>query len=226
MTDSERAAPAARLRFRLPGQWFALDPRDEAAARERSRDIARSVVGTADDAALTRRRVQSGLDEAAAAARAASADMLLLCREIAPGVPTPIALTVHAPERVRMTPAAGTNPDRVMDVFEESLRAIGEAGLDTAVRLRIPGSTILRLHAVTPQLIEEGGERAVQNRLTARYWYTEPGEKSLVLVNLTTPLGDIPHAMLRFFDSIVEASSWASAEPSAEASADSRPDGR
>ncbi len=29
-----------------------------------------------------------------------------------------------------------------------------------------------------------------------------------LLVNMTTPLGDIPHAMLRFFDAIVAASSW------------------
>lgn len=216
MTGPERAAVAPRLRFQLPGQWFALDPRDEGAVRRRTREIARSVIGTADDAAATRRRVEAGLEDAATTARAASAELLLLCREIAPGVPTPIALTVHSPERVRMTPAAGTDPERVMDVFEESLRAIGDPDAATATRLRVPGTAVLRLHAVTPQLIEEGGERAVQNRLTARYWYTVPGEKRLTLVSLTTPLGDIPHAMLRFFDSIVEASSWAPADPHVE----------
>ncbi|MFT4233803.1 MAG: hypothetical protein QM607_02170, partial [Microbacterium sp.] len=160
-------------------------------------------------AVLARRRVEAPLEEAAAAARDADADILLLCREVATDVPTPVALTVHSPRRVRMTPAVGTDPDRVMAVFEASLAEIGEPDLETATRLSMPGSAVLRLHAVTPQLIDEGGEQVLQNRLVARYWYTVPGEKNLVLVSLTTPLGDIPHAMLRFFDSIVEASSWA-----------------
>lgn len=32
------------------------------------------------------------------------------------------------------------------------------------------------------------------------------------LVEITTPLGDTPHAMLGFFDAIVEAFSWSDAD--------------
>ncbi|WP_239640085.1 hypothetical protein [Microbacterium sp. B24] len=93
-----------QLRFRLPGEWIAVDPRDEQAAREHSAVIARELVGAADDAVLTRRRVQRGFDEAAAAAREASAHLLLMCREIAPRIPTPVTITVHTP--ITITPSA------------------------------------------------------------------------------------------------------------------------
>ncbi len=34
----------------------------------------------------------------------------------------------------------------------------------------------------------------------------------VALVQMSTPLGDIPHAMLRFFDTIVAGSSWGAAD--------------
>lgn len=208
--DTPTAAASPRLLFRLPGAWISIDPRDEEAARAHSAAIAREVVGPADDAALLRRRVRRGLEDAAEAAREASAHLLLMCREIAPGVPTPVAITVHAP--VTITPAVGTAGDAVMRAFEESLPHTSESDLETATRVDTAGSAVLRLHSVTPQLIEEDGESVVQNRLVARYWYTVPGVKQVVLVSMTTPLGDIPHAMLHFFDTVVHASSWGTAD--------------
>lgn len=71
---------------------------------------------------------------------------------------------------------------------------------------------MLRLHAVSTQLIQEDGASAEQKRLVARYWYAVPGHKQVALVHMSTPLGDIPHAMLRFFDAIVAASSWGAAD--------------
>ena len=198
-----------QLRFRLPGAWISLDPRDEDKARDHIATIAREVVGPADDAAVMRRRVQSGLDEAAAAARAASAHLLLLCREIAPGVPTPVAITVHTP--ITITPAVGSAPEAVMRAFEMSLPHTAEPDLETATRVDAAGSAVLRLHAVSTQAIEEDGQSVVQKRLVARYWYTVPDHKQVALVHMSTPLGDIPHAMLRFFDAIVAGSSWAAA---------------
>lgn len=202
--------PSPELRFRLPGSWISLDPRDEDATRVHIAEIARELIGTADDAVLMRRRVESGLGEAATAARAAQARLLLLCREVAPGVPTPVSITVHTP--VTLTPAIGTSADQVMRAFELSLPHTSEPDLETATRLEIADSAVLRLHSVTPQLIEEGDHAVAQNRLDARYWYTVPDSKQVVLVDIVTPLGDIPHAMLGFFDSIVTASYWAHAE--------------
>ncbi|KIC59506.1 hypothetical protein [Microbacterium hominis] len=205
-----RESVGPQLRFRLPGEWISVDPRDEDAARDHNASIARQIVGPADDAPLLRRRIQSGLDDAAAAAREASAHLLLICREIAPGVPTPVAITVHTP--ITVTPAVGTAPEAVMRAFELSLPHTGEPDLETATRMDAAGSAVLRLHAVSTQMIEEDGQSAVQRRLVARYWYTVPNSKQVALVNMSTPLGDIPHAMLRFFDAIVAASSWGTAD--------------
>lgn len=210
---SERLGP--QLRFRLPGEWISLDPRDEDAAREHSAQIAREIVGPADDAPLMRRRIQSGLDDAAATARQASAHVLLMCREIAPGVPTPVAITVHTP--ITITPAVGTAPDAVMRAFEMSLPHTGEPDLETAIRVDAAGSAVLRLHAVSTQVIEEDGQSTAQKRLVARYWYTVPDHKQVALVHMSTPLGDISHAMLRFFDAVVAGSSWADADAAEDA---------
>ncbi|MEO2135101.1 hypothetical protein [Microbacterium sp.] len=199
-----------QLRFRLPGEWIAVDPRDEQAAREHSAVIARALVGAADDAVLTRRRVQRGFDEAAAAAREASAHLLLMCREIAPGIPTPVTITVHTP--ITITPSVGTAAEAVMRAFELSLPHTAEPDLQTATRVDAAGSAVLRLHAVSTQLIEEDGASAEQKRLVARYWYTVPGHKQVALVQMSTPLGDIPHAMLGLFDAIVAGSSWSAAD--------------
>ena len=99
-----------------------------------------------------------------------------------------------------------------MRAFELSLPHTREPDLETATRMDAAGSAVLRLHAVSTQVIEEDGQSAVQRRLVARYWYTVPNSKQVALVNMSTPLGDIPHAMLRFFDAIVAASSWGAAD--------------
>lgn len=130
-----------------------------------------------------------------------------MCREIAPGVPTPVAITVHTP--ITITPAVGTAPDAVMRAFELSLPHADEPDLETATRVDAAGSVVLRLHAVRDQTTEEDGQTAVHRRLVARYWYTVPGHNQVALVQMSTPLGDLPHAMLRLFDAIVAASFWA-----------------
>lgn len=203
-------AASSQLRFRLPGEWISLDPQDAEASAHTAR-IARELVGTADDAAGARRRVRSGLDEAVSSAREARARLLLLCREIAPGIPIPVSISVHDP--VQVTPAVGTGAEQVMRAFELSLPHTSEPDLDTATRLALDGSIALRLHSVTGQEIEEDGQRVTQNRLAARYWITVPGTKQVALVSVATPLGDIPHAMLRFFDAIVAAAYWADPTP-------------
>lgn len=206
------AAPATSLRFRLPGLWISFDPRDEEEIRGQVEKIAREVVGPADDAAVLRRRVRDGLEDAAAAARAASAHLLLMCREVAPGVSTPVSLSVHTP--VPVTPAVGTTPDRVLAAFEAALPHTAEPDLETAVRVPAAAGEAVRLHALTPQVIEEGGQSITRMRLVARYWLPVPGAKQVVLVNVTTPLGDIPHAMLRLFDAMLAGAYWGGAASS------------
>lgn len=117
-------AAAPSLRFRLPGSWVALDPRDADTAHAHSARIAREIIGPADDAS--------------AAAREASAHLLLMCREIAPGVPTPVAISVHTP--VEVTPTVGTAPEAVMRAFTASLPHTAECDLETATRTDAAGS--------------------------------------------------------------------------------------
>ena len=76
--------------------------------------------------------------DASAAAREASAHLLLMCREIAPGVPTPVAISVHTP--VEVTPAVGTAPEAVMRAFTASLPHTAECDLETATRTDAAGS--------------------------------------------------------------------------------------
>ena len=110
--ESTRIAP--RLTFQLPGRWLAVDPRDRAAASLRIDEVVREVVGTADDAAIARRRLRDQLRTVVERAADASAHALFLCIEIVPDLPTPASLTVHAPAGMRMTPAVGTSADAVL----------------------------------------------------------------------------------------------------------------
>ena len=109
----------ARLAFALPGEWLAIDPRNEAASAGRVDAAVRDIVGAADDAALARRHLRDRLRAVVDAARASGAHGVFLCLEIAAGVRLPATLTVHAPSGMTMTPAVGTSagwPDVIVAV--------------------------------------------------------------------------------------------------------------
>lgn len=205
------APPAQRLRFRLIGSWYPVllgtddDPTLIPA-------LARDVIGKQDVDANVRAELARSLREAVAAARRGGAEAMFIGTEIRPGLPMSANLTVFPHSGVRMSPAIGSDPAAVMDVFEQSLRAIGDVDMNTAERLTIAGSEILRTHRledsdVPNELQPEGveGNRSVR-RLVVDYWYTVPETKDLLLVNFMTPMGDIAHVMLAFFDAIVRAS--------------------
>lgn len=196
----------ARLAFALPGQWLAIDPRDDAASAERVDAAVRDIVGSADDAALTRRRLRERLTAVVDAGRASGAHGVFLCLEVAPGVRLPVTLTVHAPSGMTMTPAVGTSADAVLTTLDRSLRAVGAAGADTATRVPAPGGGALRLH----RLVEEPDAADTPiRRLEADYWYPVPGAKRVVLASFATPLGHLHDRMLHLFDSIAATASFA-----------------
>lgn len=201
-----------RLTFQLPGRWLAVDPRDEHEARAQVTAIVRDLVGAADDAAIARRRLREAFDRAIAAAREARAHALFLCIEAVPGVSTPASLTVHAPERLRMTPAVGMSADAVLAVLREGLASAGSAGADTARRLDGPRASMLRTDRRFDETVREDGVEVTATRLEADYWYAVPGSKQVVLASFATPLGEIRNAMLSLFDSIALAASFG-AEP-------------
>jgi len=197
-----------KLTFQLPGRWLTVDPRDEQHAREQVEVIVRELAGVADDAALARRRLRQGFDRAIVAARDAEAHALFLCIEAAPGVALSASLTVHAPERLRMTPAVGTSADAVLGVLGQAFASSTSAGADTARRLDGPRASVLRTERQFEELVEEDGISVTAVRLEVDYWFAVPGSKQVVLASFATPLGEIRNAMLNLFDSIALAASF------------------
>lgn len=222
MSDQATTAPPAqRLRFRLIGRWHPvlLGEKDDPSLIP---ELSRAVIGKQDVDATIRAELTRSLREAVATARRGGAEAMFIGTEIRPGLPMSANLTVFPHPGIRMSPAIGTDAAAVIDVFEQSLRALGDVDMDSVSRLSIEGSEILRTHRVEMTAVEELGSDAtgteggpVVRPLVADYWYTVPGTKELVLVNFITPMGDIAHVMLAFFDAIVRAS-YFEAVPSAQ----------
>lgn len=167
-------------------------------------DFVAGVVGTRDVDATVRARLRRDLTAAIATAREGDAQAMFLATEIAPGLPMPVTLTVYAKPELRMSPAVGTAAGTVVDVLLESFELMRMPHLDTAARLSVPGSQIVRLHHVDEKPVPETPGLRVRT-LVADYWFTVPGSKHIAVANFSTPLGDIPRVMLDFFDSIVRA---------------------
>ncbi len=205
----------AELVFRLLGTWWRVDLTSDEAARTSAADIARGTLGAADQHATARRRMRDDLVSAAAAARAAHARLLLLQTELAPGDPMSATLTLYDDDRMRMSPAIGTSPDRVLRVLEESLPTIAPDLAPTAVRRAFTGGEVVRIHRIDETVEIENGQEFTQRRLVAQYWYPQPDSKHLLLAVFSTPLGDIPHTVLSYFDTIVEVSRFVTPVPAA-----------
>lgn len=203
------------LAFRLLGTWWRVDLDSDDAARASATEIARGTLGTADENATPRRRMRDDLVAAARAAREAHGRLLLLQTELAPGEPMSAVLTLFDDDRFRMSPSIGTNPERVLAVLEEALPRIAPEMAETAVRRPFADGEVVRAHRIDESVEVENGERFTQRRLVAQYWYPVPDSKKLSLVVLSTPLGDIPNALLAYFDAIVEVSGFRSAPETA-----------
>lgn len=197
---------APKLAFRLIGTWWPVDLESDEAASASASAVARGTLGTRDQEATARRRLRDDLVVAARTAREARARLMLLQTELAPGEPMSATLTLYDDDRVRMSPAIGTSPDRVLAVLEESLPTIAPDLAPTAVRRPFTDGEVVRVHRVDEVIEVEAGQEFTQRRLVAQYWYPRPDSKHLVLAVLSTPLGDIPHTLLSYFDAIVEVS--------------------
>ena len=197
---------APELAFRLIGTWWPVDLDSDEAASASASVVARGTLGTRDQEATARRRLRDDLVVAARTAREARARLMLLQTELAPGEPMSATLTLYDDDRVRMSPAIGTSPDRVLAVLEESLPTIAPDLAPTAVRRPFTDGEVVRVHRVDEVIEVEAGQEFTQRRLVAQYWYPRPDSKHLVLAVLSTPLGDIPHTLLSYFDAIVEVS--------------------
>ncbi|EPD85244.1 MAG: hypothetical protein BGN98_11675 [Microbacterium sp. 69-7] len=210
---SPDAAP--ELVFRLIGTWWPVALDSDENARASATDIARGTLGTADQNATPRRRMRDDLVDAARAARDAQGRLLLLQTELSPNEPMSAMLTLFDDDRFHMSPSIGTNPQRVLSVLEEALPTIAPEMAGTAVRRPFTDGEVVRTHRVDESVEVEDGATFTRRRLVAHYWYPVPDSKKLSLVVLSTPLGDIPNALLAYFDAIVEVSGFRSAPETA-----------
>lgn len=196
-----------RLHFRLPGTWHSVDLRGGAHSEASIKAVVRDVIGVADDRAHVRADLRSDLRRAVRAAQEAEARSMMFSTEIAPGSPLPVTLVVYAPTRLRMSPTIGTEPDRVLAVLSESLRQSSPALGAALTEVSGGGGPALRSHRV--EAIDVADEPAVKQsgalRLTADYWVPVPRTKQVVMVRLSTPMGEIENVMLSLFDALVRA---------------------
>ncbi|WP_341976137.1 hypothetical protein LTA6_000680 [Microbacterium sp. LTA6] len=199
------------LRFRLPGRWFSVDLSAEEATNSSIRRIARDAIGPADDRAVERATVRNQLHEAVAAGAQGEVRAIMFSTEIAPGTPLPVTLLVFEPADLRMSPAVGTAPQKVLKVMAEGLKQIDPAAFASMVEVRGPGVPALRTHRV--ELVEEGAESDGVMRLIADYWIPVPDTKRILMVRFSTPLGELENVMCALFDEFVAVAYFSDEKP-------------
>ncbi len=203
------AQPARALEFRLLGSWEQFAPGSSKQTDAHVDVYVERIVGKADDRARIRIGMRERIKAGLAAAADGSAQALFLCSEIVQGVPMPVVMTVYAPAELHMTPAEGTSPRAVLDVYKAGRAQLyGETEADWET-LEVPEALVLRTLRADDVPLHPGAPDATVPNLEVNYWYTTPGSKAMVLVTFFTPFADLRNVMLEYFDSIVRASRFA-----------------
>jgi hypothetical protein len=204
-TDAAPAAAAARLVLRLPGTWVQLDPSRPEVTDRRIRVYVDLAMGRADELAKARADMRKAVGAMIQSAdSAASLESVFLCHEVAPGTPTPIAVSVFAPAELHLSPVIGTNPADVIDGYLAAMDAIGD-GEGWERRACVDGESVRRWR-ISETVLADGLEDQPVRSFSADYWRTVPDTKRLVLITVTSPLADIPETLLRLADAIVAGS--------------------
>ena len=204
-----RSRPAGALEFFLPGSWAHIDvtqPLD----KSRLRREVEKLTGSRDDLSKERARMVEML-ESVLADPPASLESLLICAEIEPGTPLPILLAVHGTDALYMSPAIGTDPDAVLAVFKQGREQLyGESAEESAEVVTRTGKA-LRTSQVTDMRLHPSNDEVTVPALVATYWVTIPDSKHLMAATFYTPMVDIAHLAMRYFDAIVGASRYVGA---------------
>lgn len=199
------------LRFRLPGRWFSVDLSGEEATASSIRDIARQAVGSTDDRATDRAKVRRQLQEAAAAGAKGDVRAIMFVTEIAPGTPLPVTLFVFEPDDLRMSPAVGTAPERVLNVMAEGFKRMDPVAATSMVEVRGPGVPALRSHRV--EEVADDSESDGINRLIVDYWIPVPDTKRVMMARFSTPLGELENVMCALFDEFIAVAYFSEDDP-------------
>ena len=192
-----------RLHFRLPGTWHRIDLAGGDASERSIKSVVRDVIGVADDRAHVREQMRRELRTAVESARQAEAKSLMFSTEIAPGSPLPVSLGVYAPRKLHMSPSVGTAPAAVLGVFAQGVRRSQPELAGSLTDVTAAGGPAIRTHTVAP--IEIPDEDTGASRLVADYWIPVPDSKQVVMVRLSTPMGELENIMLSLFDALVTA---------------------
>lgn len=210
-TTTPEAGPdttAPRLVLRLPGTWVQLDPSRPEITDRRIRVYVDLAMGRADELAKARADMRKAMGAMIQSADGAAAlESVFLCHEVAPGTPTPIAVSVFAPAQLHLSPVIGTDAADVIDGFLAAMDAIGD-GEDWERRACVDGESVRRWR-IAETVLAEGLEDQPVRSFSADYWRTVPDTKRLVLVTVTSPLADIPETLLRLADAIMAGSRFA-----------------
>ncbi len=210
---AQAPATAPRLTLRLPGTWLQLDPSRPEVTEARVRAFVEASIGRADELATARAGLRKALGAMLERGEGpAGLESTFLCQEIAPGVPTPIAISVFAPSQVRMSPVVGTDPEAVLTGFLDAMEVI--EGAPQWKRLACADGWAARRWRVVDQGAPAPAPLGQSvPTFAAEYWRTVPATKRLVLVTVTSPLAVIPQTMLRLADAVVAGSRFAPVQP-------------
>lgn len=200
-----------RLVLRLPGTWVQLDPSRPELTDRRIRTFVELSLGRADELAKARADMRQALGLVMTRAEGpAELESTFLCHEIAPGVPTPLSISVFRPAAIHISPVVGTEPGRVVEGFLAALELMGDGeGWEQIVCV---DGLAVRRWTITERHLVDGESGTEVRAVSADYWRTVPGTKNLVLVNATSPLTDIAHTVLHLTDAIVAGSRFALTE--------------
>jgi hypothetical protein len=201
------------LRFRLPGDWWAVELHDRDAAVASAHRLVRHRIGPQDDRVLVRQRVTRELTEAIDAAIRAGGQSMFIAVNILDGIPLPISFAVYLPE-TGMTPAIGTDADRVLDILEQGITQVATSAHadpgdpDDRIRVELSETKATRLHRVRTIDVGSGADTGTMETLVVDYWTAVPGTKRVMLVSFSTSMAELQQQLLQFFDAIMRAARW------------------
>lgn len=210
MTAPAETVP--RLVLRLPGTWVQLDPSRPEATDKRIRAFVDLSMGRADQLATARAHLRRSLGLMLECTDPTAAlESTFVCHEVAPGVPTPISVSIFAPQAIRISPVVGTESRDVIDGFLAAMDAIGDGDGWEAITC-VDGHAARRWR-VTEDALAAGLDDVPFRAFHADYWRTVPDSTRLVLVTVSSPLADLAHMLARLADAVVAGSRWVDGKP-------------
>lgn len=213
----------SRLELMLPGTWTQFGSDDP-------QEIARQVglyvhrkFGQRDQDATTRASMRRRLREVVETAVSNRARTVLVADEISAGVHVPATITVFEPHDMQVPDT--NDPKVALAAVRDGLSEAWTGGQEgTVVEVPAAGSTALRVVTIDEQQLDDNDEATAVRHLRADYWLVYPNSSRVALVACFTPLGDIPHTMVRFFDAILGRARVVEAQPASDHTGASRVD--